>query len=88
VQDVEVDLEHDRFDVTFDAKLAKAADFVAEIKKIGFDAVVVDPPTTDAAGAHEATTLDVEQLPDDLRTLLTQANKANKMVLLQFTGPH
>ena len=72
--------------MTFDAKLATAADLVAEIKKVGFEAVVVDAPAPEAAD-HAAASLDVAQLPDDLRLLLRQAGEANKTVLLQFTGP-
>jgi hypothetical protein len=71
--------------VTFDPKLASSKELVAAIKQVGFDAVVVDAPTTSRSEAPNR--LDQDELPDDLRALLAQANEANKAVLMQFTGP-
>ena len=84
---MQVDLEDDRFVVTFDAKLAQPQQLVAAIKAAGFDAVVVAATTNRDAAADEPEKLDQSKLPDDLVALLTQAAAANKAILLRFTGP-
>ena len=85
MQQVQVDLANDRFDITFDPLLLTTSTITDTIRELGFEPELVTGAATPPPTA--ARQLDTSLLPDDVRNLLAKAGAEHKMVLLQFTGP-
>lgn len=80
-----MDLEEDRFDVTYDAGRVATDVLLDVIRKLEYEPVVVGS----AAGASKSgtTQVDLAALPEELATLFGEARDASKPVLLRFSGP-
>lgn len=82
---MQVDLEDDRFDVTYDPKRIAVADLLGAIRKHDYKPVVVE--RTASSGTTEVGSVDTAKLPAELAELFAEARKANKTVLVRFSGP-
>ena len=80
-----MDLQDDRFDVTFDAKLVTTAQLLATVRKCGFEPKWIESPTNRTSDS--AKQLELTALPKDLRELFASAATNGKPVLLHFSGP-
>lgn len=83
MQDVQVDLKDDRFDITYDPQQATVDGILTSIRKLDFEPVVVERK----AHSRATTQVDVGQLPADLRDLFAEAGRSQKPVLIRFSGP-
>ncbi len=80
-----MDLEKDRFDVTYDAGRVAINALLDAIRKLEYEPVVVEStPGTSKSGT---TQVDLGALPEELAKLFGEARDASKPVLLQFSGP-
>ena len=84
VQDVQVDLTDDRFDVSYDSNLVSGDDLLAAIKKLDYEPAVVDSAPGGKGGL--AQDIDTSKLPEDLAALFARARETGKPVLLRFSG--
>lgn len=87
----EIDLERDRFDVTYDDRLVTPARILATIQKEGFRATLVEggssSGSTPASSATPAPRRDLSALPAALRRRVEQAREEKKPLLLAFHAP-
>ena len=80
-----VDLKDDRFDVTFNPGRVSVDALLDAIRKLEFEPVVVK--SASMASKSGPNRVDISTLPEALAKLLAKAGKANKPVLLRFSGP-
>ena len=85
MQAVAVDLQDDRFDVTFDASQVTSAMLLDTVRQCGFEPEVVVAALSPVAASSKV--LDLNVLPAELRKLFVDASKAGRLVLLRFSGP-
>ena len=85
MQDVKVDLEDDRFDVTYSPAGVNLEQLLKTVRELGYNPRVVEAKVL----AHEDTAerVDLSALPRSLADVFAQAGKAGKPVLVHFTGP-
>lgn len=82
---MQVNLEDDRFDVTFNPKVVTSAALLETIQKLDFKPEVVTRERSDGEEAVEQ--VDASKLSEGLAPLFAKARTSNKVVLLQFSGP-
>ena len=90
MQDVRVDLEDDRFDITYSPAKVNLEQLLETVRGLGYEPRVVETNAVETkVGANEATTeqVDLSALPRSLADVFVQARKAGKPVLVHFTGP-
>lgn len=82
---MKVDLEDDRFDVTYNPKLLSSDALLEAVRKLEFKPELVTH--TESSGESAIQQIDTTKLPKELGELLGQARAAGKVVLLKFSGP-
>ena len=90
MQDVKVDLEDDRFDVTYRPTRVDLEQLLGTVRELGYQPTVVETKVVGTkAGVNEASAerVDLSALPRILADVFVQARKAAKPVLVHFTGP-
>ncbi len=85
MQDVKVDLEDDRFDVTYSPARVNPEQLLETVRELGYEPKVVE--TKVAVNEATAERVDLSALPKSLADVFVQARKAGKPVLVHFTGP-
>lgn len=84
---MQVDLEHDRFDITYDPTRVAVADLLGSIRRLKYEPAVVERPSTTKQGVATRVDVDVAELPPELARLFAEARKSRKSVLVHFSGP-
>lgn len=83
IRQLDVVLEHDRFDVAFDPEQVSRDRMLEAVRGLGFEATVVATPAPESAPVERART----ELTGVARDALAEASRTGRLVLLYFTGP-
>ncbi len=81
-----VDLEHDWFQVDFDAGQLSVEQMLETVREQGFVGRVIDPPPPAPAVAREQL-FSLEGLPEPLQEVVERAREKGTPLLLSFHGP-
>lgn len=82
---MQVDLEDDRFDVTYSPKELSSDTLLEAVRKLEYKPELVT--RTEGGGEKPSDQVDAAQLPKELAALFAKARETNKVVLLKFSGP-
>ena len=85
MQGVQVDLQDDRFDVTYSPAKVNLEQLLETVRDLGYEPRVVE--TKVGVNADTVERVDLAALPGSLADVFAQARKAGKPVLVHFTGP-
>jgi hypothetical protein len=84
VQQIQVDLADDRFDITYDPDRVTVADFLRTIRALDYEPKVADRPSKQTVVQER---IDPASLPGNSRAWFTEAKTKNKILLVEFSGP-
>jgi hypothetical protein len=82
---VQVDLEDDRFDITYDPARVDVDRLLGVIRRLEYEPRVVE--RAHGSGPAVPTRVDVADLPPVLASLFAEARTSGKPVLIAFSGP-
>ncbi len=82
---MQVDLEDDRFDVTYNPREVSSDTLLEAVRKLDYTPQLVT--RAEGGGEAPADQVDAAQLPKELAALFAKARESNKVVLLKFSGP-